>query len=102
MLIKYILKSNPFKDQIKIERILYKKSKILKKIDLILHFIRFLIIVSIFVGEYILTKNGLLIVDINSYLNVFSQIMIGYIIMIPVFYIFLPKPIKEHLTKMEW
>lgn len=101
MLIRYILKTNPWKETIKIQGISYKKSEHLRRIDYTLHFIRFFVAIGFAIFGWILLKKGVNVLGIDPYDLVLDLLFIGFLVMYPVHLMILPKPITDYITPIE-
>jgi hypothetical protein len=101
MLVFHIFLSNPWKDRIKIKKIRYSMSEQLVKISIILHLIRAFIFIGLAILSLVLYMNGINIFFVKE--NTFISLLIVFVFLMtyPMYCVFLPKPLHEHLTKIE-
>lgn len=101
MLLSFILKSSVYSKTITIKNVEYGKSEILKKTENILFVIRLVVSSFMVILSYILVKNGT--INFGSAENgafIIMQSVLGYLVTVPFFFLFLPHPISNHLTEL--
>lgn len=103
MLVFHIFLNNPWKKSIEIKGVRYEYSETLKKVSFILHWTRFFVFLLFIAIGLILVNNDvkIMIIDIHSSFFAFFVIVLAFLVTAPMYYIFLPKPLHEHLTKID-
>ncbi len=97
MLFKSIMKSLVYSKYVTINNIKYKKSKILKTTENYLLLTKQIITLSLLLFAYFSVKNGRLDFGYYNAFFIIVQTVVGFVIMIPIYLIFLPRPISSHL-----
>ncbi len=79
----------------------YVKSKELRKTEGILNLFRLALNLALLISAYLLVRSGRVDFGYLGSAFIVSQVVVGNLVMLPFYMIFLPSPIRAHLLDQE-